>query len=146
MDYKNKYEHALERMKIWISEDTPDEFFDNHEVHSFVFPELADSDDERVKNDLVRFVEGSFTDKNSEQKKAYIAWIEKQDEQSKKNAYIKIYELNNEICGNIGVVLSYKTINKQAREILNQSYEFCQDIFRELQKLYPEIDEVIDPS
>jgi len=43
-------------------------------------PELAESEDERIRKDLIAFVKGSISDKGSEQRKAYISWLEKHRE------------------------------------------------------------------
>ena len=83
MDYKEKYEQALERMKIWMSEDTPDEFFDNHEVHTFVFPELKESDEEIIKEiiSIVKSYRESCITEGNHRFDNCIAWLEKQGEQ-----------------------------------------------------------------
>lgn len=43
-----------------------------------LFPELAESEDEKVRKELIRFVKGYFPHETSEQRKAYLAWLEKQ--------------------------------------------------------------------
>lgn len=43
-----------------------------------IFPELKESEDERIRKELLRFIECSIHDEQSEQRKAYIAWLEKQ--------------------------------------------------------------------
>lgn len=76
------YDEALERMKIWVSEDTPDEFYDTHEVHTFVFPELAENSDEKIRKGLLSYFEkskiGTFNGMNA---KDIISWLKKQGEQ-----------------------------------------------------------------
>ena len=85
MDYEKKYKEALERMKIWVSEDTPDEFFDTHEVHTFVFPEIAESGDEKIRKALCAFVNDSNGDSlwidYDVHKEDALAYLEKQGEQ-----------------------------------------------------------------
>lgn len=81
MDYEKKYKEALERMKIWVSDDTPDEFFDTHEVHTFVFPELAVLEDEKVRETLIRVLNenvGNGIEKYGAKLEEALAWLEKQ--------------------------------------------------------------------
>lgn len=42
--------------------------------------ELKDDEDERIRQELITFVKGSIQDEESEQRKAYLAWLEKQGE------------------------------------------------------------------
>ena len=44
-----------------------------------IFPELKEeSEDEKIRKELIRFVKGYFPNETSEQRKAYLAWLEKQ--------------------------------------------------------------------
>lgn len=70
---KNKImtkEEAIQRIKDWNLED------DDMEVLAVVIPELKESEDERIRKELIEFVKsrGGF-------KQEYIAWLEKQGEQ-----------------------------------------------------------------
>lgn len=53
---------------------------DQKYVLESLFPELAESRDERIRKDLIRFVKGYIPDETSEQRKAYLSWLEKQGE------------------------------------------------------------------
>ena len=43
-----------------------------------IFPELAESEDEKIRKELILFVKGNIQDEESEQRKDYLAWLEKQ--------------------------------------------------------------------
>lgn len=70
------YDEALERARQ-IHNEGKAQCFD---VMTKVFPELAESEDEKIMKELIRIVDGYFSDKTSQQRKAYIAWLEKQGE------------------------------------------------------------------
>lgn len=80
IDYKEKYEQALERAKYYHDRDNI-QFLEN------IFPELCESDDERIRKELISFVRGMLSchDKpNAERDEKYeswIAWLEKECEQ-----------------------------------------------------------------
>ena len=82
MDYKEKYEQALERAKYYHDRDNI-QFLEN------IFPELCESDDERIRKELISFVRGMLSchDKpNAERDEKYeswIAWLEKECEKDK---------------------------------------------------------------
>lgn len=69
MDYKQKYEQALERARCYKELRTE---------MSIVFPELIESKDERIRRALIRDI-GIAMPVETAQK--YIAWLEKQGEQ-----------------------------------------------------------------
>lgn len=52
----------------------------SQEVAEKYFPELKESEDERLGKELIRFIKGYFPDETSEQRKAYLAWIERHGE------------------------------------------------------------------
>lgn len=77
MDYKQKYDQALERAKA-INPGTAD-----YEVAVKIFPELKESEDERIKSNIIkllRFVRDTNHQYSDECSEA-IAWYEKQCEQ-----------------------------------------------------------------
>lgn len=83
MDYKKKYEEALERAKIELSADTTQ---GTKNVLMTVFPELKESDDERIRKDCISIInawaeacrlEGDYC----EVAPICIAWLEKQGDQ-----------------------------------------------------------------
>ena len=81
MDYEKKYKEALERAKEFYilckkcgAKDTIDFLEDN-------FPELCESEDEKIRKDLIAIFKGEIPYTSEEDAKRYIAWIEKQGEQ-----------------------------------------------------------------
>ena len=86
VDYKKKYDEALERMKSWARGEHSECFSEARKAAEFIFPELAESEDERIRKELLdylkeRTVVESLTD--TRVKKDWIAWLEKQKEQLK---------------------------------------------------------------
>lgn len=83
MDYEQKYKEALERAKIYKNHCT--EINDNNGVIGeleYIFPELRESEDERVREGLIKAVSGTMkgntlfgTDVTREE---VLAWLEKQ--------------------------------------------------------------------
>jgi len=80
------YDEALARAKTYLTPDTPDRV-DTVSAITTIFPKLAESEDEKVRNGLVRFLKELLElggvlhdewDRNECEK--YIAWLEKQKE------------------------------------------------------------------
>ena len=89
-DYKKKYEEALERMKSWARGEHPECFTEAQKTAEFIFPELAESEDERIRKDILVVLENAATKFFKEEGKmpvwydGAIAWLEKQDGQKSK--------------------------------------------------------------
>ena len=49
MNYEKKYKEALERMKSWVKGEHPECFCEAQKAAEFIFPELKESEDERVQ-------------------------------------------------------------------------------------------------
>lgn len=85
VDYKKKYNEALERMKSWARGEHPECFTEARKAAEFIFPELAENEDEVIKQEiikLVRFFYGSsLVCKHLVSEDNMIAWLEKQGEQ-----------------------------------------------------------------
>ena len=47
--------------------------------------DLQESEDEKIRKELILFVKGNIQDEESEQRKDYLAWLEKQKEQNQPN-------------------------------------------------------------
>ena len=78
MDYKNKYKNALR----WIESIYPTLQHEQQTEAEGVFPELAESEDERIRKELIKETKGSEmrlfeTVSNDE----FVAWLEKLSEQ-----------------------------------------------------------------
>lgn len=92
MDYKQKYEQALERAKtLWNS------VFVNNDILEQIFPELEDSEDEKIRKELIEKVKETpgcigFHDKN-----AVLTWLEKQREPQDKGEISDGYHTFNEL-------------------------------------------------
>lgn len=81
MDDKKKYEMALERAK----EELGSGCFNRGSIE-YIFPELkkeSESEDEQIRKELISFVRNDgwkFIKLTKEEKKSWIAWLEKQNE------------------------------------------------------------------
>ncbi|MBO6273829.1 hypothetical protein J6O48_13815 [bacterium] len=80
MDYKEKYETALGIAKMWHKNTAVPK--DCKAIFERMFPELQESEDERIKNEIIDFVEqsihrGGGTPIPQEQENKWIAWLEK---------------------------------------------------------------------
>jgi hypothetical protein len=71
MDYKEKYEKALERAKAF---DLPE--YKN--IMISIFPELKESEDERTRKELIDYIKGQKITPNHSIADEWIAWLEKQ--------------------------------------------------------------------
>lgn len=86
MNYKQKYEEAIERCKSWIRGEHPECFTEAQKAGEFIFPELKESEDERIRKGLIKGLSAmrdihkhqTFSDDAINIDDA-IAWLEKQD-------------------------------------------------------------------
>lgn len=79
MDYKEKYNEALERAeKIYNSEFKPDDAMVLAKHLSMIFPELKESEDEKIKKAIIGYIDHGqhYGVSNANM----IAWLEKQKE------------------------------------------------------------------
>ena len=79
MDYKEKYEMALERAKKFIEANPLVQNLNTWIKETF--PELAESEDERIRNQIINFIEEYGNPIHCEWQKDWIAWLERQGEQ-----------------------------------------------------------------
>lgn len=77
-DYKEKYEKALERAKKYYNRELYAEC--NGSLVEDIFPELRESEDEKIRNGIIRCVKGNMPDNDF--RKKYIDWLEKLGEQN----------------------------------------------------------------
>lgn len=56
MDYEKKYNEALERMKSWVKGEHPECFTEAQKAAEFIFPELKESEDEKIRKALLEMV------------------------------------------------------------------------------------------
>lgn len=73
MDYKEKYNAALERAKAF-------ELPEYKNIMASVFPELKESENERIRDSLINFLKSPFVHENITDEKVapWITWLEKQ--------------------------------------------------------------------
>lgn len=80
------YDKALERMKSWARGEHPECFTEAQKAAEFVFPELKESEDEKIRNFIsnelacLRATDGKGSDRYEELTNA-ITWLKKQGEQ-----------------------------------------------------------------
>lgn len=77
MNYEKKYKEALEKARQF-SERPLEE--DSSSIVEYIFPELADSEDERIRKALIRFHKSTI-DVDGIKSEDIIAWLKKQGEQ-----------------------------------------------------------------
>lgn len=68
MDYEKKYKEALERAKYYQKEN-------GSAVISAIFPELAESEDEKIRKELLAVINDLVLP--DEQQSRFVAWLEK---------------------------------------------------------------------
>ena len=79
MDYEKAYKDALERMKSWAKGEHPEYFSEAQKAAEFIFPELTKSEDERIRQKLIKTI-GYFRSRGIDQQlcEKFLAWLEKQ--------------------------------------------------------------------
>ena len=82
MDYERKYKEALERARK-IENREPIDVPDGTSIPVTIFPELKESEDERIRKELIRAFKSLNTIKvwNGIERTNILAWLEKQGEQ-----------------------------------------------------------------
>lgn len=82
MNYEKAYKDALERMKSWARGEHPECFTEAQKAAEFIFPELRDSEDEKIRKEILEFV--TIVADSKSNKMEWIVWLEKQGKQPKK--------------------------------------------------------------
>lgn len=77
------YDEALERMKSWVKGEHPECFTEAQKAAEFIFPELKESEDEKVISEITAFfrkASGGYLDTSTPCKtySKWLAWFEKQ--------------------------------------------------------------------
>lgn len=78
MDYEKKYKEALERARelqhdnCWVTN---------------IFPELKESEDEKIRKRIYNYINVTLDDNENEEKEKWLTWLEKQGESSDKIHY-----------------------------------------------------------
>ena len=90
MDYKEKYEQAIERLKQWDREH-PCAGYVLSDRDKFIFPELKENEDEKIKNRLIKLIKMSSEFGGLALHKweadEMLAWLEKQGQQKSADSY-----------------------------------------------------------
>lgn len=86
MNYEKAYKEALEKARQF-SERPLEE--DSSSIVEYIFPELADSEDERIRKALIRFHKSTI-DVDGIKSEDIIAWLEKQGEKKSSDEVLKI--------------------------------------------------------
>ena len=84
------YDEALEKMKSWARGEHPECFTEAQKTAEFIFPELKESEDEKVEKAIFGMVYDSDNELWSSydvSKSDVLAWLEKQGEQEKPQVY-----------------------------------------------------------
>lgn len=95
MDYKQKYEQAIFRMNKWVE---GSEITDPKEVAEFVFPELKEGEDDKIRNALIDTFQYYSASKESPylsniSKERILAWLDKQGEmKTQGNSALEIWK------------------------------------------------------
>ena len=121
MDYEKKYKEALERAKAIYYQGSykPDTAATISETLQNVFPELKESEDERIRKGLLYVIEHHPT-LPTEEAEEYIAWLEKKGEQ-KTTIIIPKFRVGDEI----------KTSNEESLTItkIDEKGYWSEDLF-----------------
>lgn len=87
MDYKAKYEEALERAKRWADGTLQPDRTTPQGICEAIFPELAESEDEKARKAIINVLEQtSICASNGIKRNEMIAYLEKQKEQKPESA------------------------------------------------------------
>ena len=85
MNYEQKYNEALERMKSWVRGEHPECFSEAQKAAEFIFPELQESYGDKIRKALIDLVKcnerSGYTLLNNISTSSMLAWLEKQGEQ-----------------------------------------------------------------
>lgn len=82
MDYKERYEMVLETIQEILDSGSESIKMSRLRLRlQSVFPELKESEDERIRKDIIAIFKGQIPYTSEEDAKKYIAWLEKQGEQ-----------------------------------------------------------------
>ena len=73
------YDEAIKRMKSWVRGEHPECFTEAQKAAEFIFPELKESEDERIRKELIDYINRlTATPNNIDKYNAWLDWLEKQ--------------------------------------------------------------------
>lgn len=91
MNYEKAYKEALERMKSWARGEHPECFSEAKKAAEFIFPELKESEDEKIRKWIRKELESKYVVDNivnNRMADKAFAWLEKQGEQKPIDEYV----------------------------------------------------------
>ena len=125
MDYKEKYEQALERVRIKYADNN---YAFAHKVLEEIFPELAESEDERIRKNIITYLK-QRRDRSSSIPAAigsWIAWLEKQGEHA--NFRNKI-QIGDKVTRNEdGVLINLSQLKRVAKPANKKQKDILEDV------------------
>lgn len=89
MDYKEKYEQALERaskLRVQNPFDTVGQMVEH------IFPDLQENEDERIRKSIISVLKGEIRYISIEDTNKYVTWLEKQGEKKSDFSNIRIWK------------------------------------------------------
>ena len=121
MDYEKLYKEALKRAKEYHDVDTDNEL----NVYAkgtmeYIFPELAESDDEKIRKYIINFVEvNKEVNLSTTDADRMLAWLEKQGEQKPiEGTFINIDDVREHFINEVYRVLDADPTNDRANQII----------------------------
>lgn len=76
------YDEAIERAREWYND--PHITIGLKGNLKDIFPELGETEDEKIRKDIIRVLKGEISFTSEKENEKYIAWLEKQGEQKQK--------------------------------------------------------------
>ena len=85
--FEKKYNEALERARALWREAIEKEYVDDYlKDYETIFPELRESEDERIRKELINFILYKAKGVSEEQEHSWVTYLEKQKEQKPTNS------------------------------------------------------------
>lgn len=120
--YKKKYKEALERMKSWARGEHPECFTEAQKTAEFIFPELKENEDERIRKWLEEHIE-AMPDNSIEFKDIkridVLHWLENQSEQKLNGTFVNVDDVREDFIDEIYRVLNADSTNDRANQIID---------------------------
>lgn len=123
MDYEKKYKDALERAKYYREGITDRKLENGENILDYIFPELKDSEDERIRKGIIKFIKVSKPGwQNYSDYSSWIAWLEKQGKTSWKPSKEEMDVL-------YGLAYITNEFDEQKKEVITRLYQDLKRVF-----------------
>lgn len=123
MDYEKKYKDALERAKYYREGITDRKLENGENILDYIFPELKDSEDERIRKGIIKFIKVSKPGwQNYSDYSSWIAWLEKQGKTSWKPSKEEMDVL-------YGLAYITNEFDEQKKEVITRRYQDLKRVF-----------------